>query len=413
MLIAHIRRDGGTQIREALDEDTVTDYADLYRAAKSESPMPDVEVFFDGADHWLVDGFHRVEGALRAKKDRIMAAIKPGTQSQAILAACAANQKHGLRRSNATKRRQVETALRHPESAGWSDRAIAKHCGVDHGTVAAVKAELRSAATEEGQQVAAREVAKSPPRVPKEPGLSGKNSGDEGACTQSTGEPSRVTPSAAPAPGEPADLQADFDMDLLGFELDDEQINAWSFLEGSLSNADNHLRQAQAELASLLGKRGQDSDKIQALRQAVHDVAARIRKTAKPVTVCLYCKDPSGAAGRRSQCNGCRGLGYLVEEQMGAVPRELLAKGDAAKVIDQERGGFVDVHKNGGAPTVAPEPKCKDCGGSQCGAVCRYTSRGNMRPVGTVGRAKRLQIQDGEGRDLVVERDEAEPTDTW
>ena len=55
-------------------------------------------------------------------------AVSAGSRQDAAWAACAANQTHGLRRTNADKRKAVTLALkRHPE---MSDQAIADHCGV-------------------------------------------------------------------------------------------------------------------------------------------------------------------------------------------------------------------------------------------------------------------------------------------
>ena len=96
-------------------------------------------MFFDGATHWLADGFHRYFGADHAGLEEIAADVRTGTQSDAQLYSFSVNSDHGLRRSNADKRKAVNGALAHPVSSKWSDNAIAKHCGVDHKTVAAVR----------------------------------------------------------------------------------------------------------------------------------------------------------------------------------------------------------------------------------------------------------------------------------
>lgn len=46
--------------------------------------------------------------------------------------AVGANAAHGLRRTNADKRRAVTMLLDDPESVQWSDREIAKACAVSH-----------------------------------------------------------------------------------------------------------------------------------------------------------------------------------------------------------------------------------------------------------------------------------------
>ena len=59
-----------------------------------------------------------------------------------VLHAVSANATHGLRRTNADKRRAVMALLYDDEWAQWSDREIARRCAVDGKTVARLRAEL-------------------------------------------------------------------------------------------------------------------------------------------------------------------------------------------------------------------------------------------------------------------------------
>lgn len=68
--------------------------------------------------------------------------VHPGGQREALFYACGANTTHGLRRSNADKRKAVVTLLQEGEWSGWSDNAIAKACGVSHTFVANCRASL-------------------------------------------------------------------------------------------------------------------------------------------------------------------------------------------------------------------------------------------------------------------------------
>lgn len=97
--------------------------------------FPPLTVFYDGADYWLADGFHRHEAAIRAGFTSIAVDIRQGTLQDAQWYSYSVNQSHGLRRTNEDKRRAVEAALRHEYATKYSTREIAQHCGVSHMTI--------------------------------------------------------------------------------------------------------------------------------------------------------------------------------------------------------------------------------------------------------------------------------------
>ncbi len=135
--ITSLRLDGGTQTRAELDPATAAEYAE---AMKSGATFPPVTVFHDGTDLWLADGFHRIEGARLAGLETVPADVHTGTQRDAHLYAIGANQTHGLRRSIEDKRQAVRALLDDPEWSNWSDREIAKRCGVSHPFVSKLRA---------------------------------------------------------------------------------------------------------------------------------------------------------------------------------------------------------------------------------------------------------------------------------
>src|SRR5262249_9474907 len=91
---------------------------------------------------WPADGFHRVEAARHANLTEIDADVREGTQRDALLFAVGANATHGLRRTNADKRRAVCLLLRDSEWGQWSDGEIARRCGVSDKFVGKVRHEL-------------------------------------------------------------------------------------------------------------------------------------------------------------------------------------------------------------------------------------------------------------------------------
>lgn len=132
-----IRIDGGTQPRAHLNPETVTEYANAM--ADDGCVFPPVTVFYDGADYWLADGFHRVAASKEAGFADIDADVRQGTRRDAVLFSVGANADHGLRRTNEDKRRAVLTLLNDSEWAGWSDREIARQCGVSHPFVSSLR----------------------------------------------------------------------------------------------------------------------------------------------------------------------------------------------------------------------------------------------------------------------------------
>lgn len=139
--IAEIKIDGDTQVREKIDGDVVAEYAEAYEA---NAPMPPAETVFDGTTYWLWDGFHRLHGRRKAGCQDLLCNVRTGTQEDARWFACSANQTHGLRRTNADKRRAVERAISLRPIA--SDRDIARHVGVADTTVGDHRKRLASTA---------------------------------------------------------------------------------------------------------------------------------------------------------------------------------------------------------------------------------------------------------------------------
>ena len=137
--IADICRNGGTQQRTGLNHETVKEYAE---AMRQDDKFPPVKLRFDGENYWLTDGFHTTEAAWSIGRTEIEAEVIKGTQRDAILDSVGVNSNHGLRRSNADKRRAVTTLLQDEEWGQWSDREIARRCKVSQPFVSKLRTEL-------------------------------------------------------------------------------------------------------------------------------------------------------------------------------------------------------------------------------------------------------------------------------
>lgn len=120
--------DSKMQVRAEIDAKVVDEYAQEMQ--ESPDKFPPVVVFRVRKQYLLADGFHRVQAAKLIHSSEIEADVREGTRAAALKYALSANAAHGLRRTNADKRRSVELAL-----AQWPDlssREIAKIAAVNN-----------------------------------------------------------------------------------------------------------------------------------------------------------------------------------------------------------------------------------------------------------------------------------------
>ena len=136
MKITQLKIELQTQSRVAINQDTVSEYAD---AMMDGEKFPPVTAFYDGKYYYLADGYHRYFAAKKAGLDDIDCDVKNGTLRDAVLFSVGVNSAHGLRRSNEDKRKAVMTLLDDVEWAEWSDVTIAKKCQVTSAFVGRVR----------------------------------------------------------------------------------------------------------------------------------------------------------------------------------------------------------------------------------------------------------------------------------
>jgi len=137
--LAVIRLDGDTQARVALSQAKVKEYAQKMQDGEDFRP---IDVFFDGSDYWLADGFHRYFANKTNKKTSIAATVHTGTLEDAQLFAMKANKDHGMPPNANDLRFCITRMLKHPVWGGWTNAAIAKHVGASRMTVGRVKAAM-------------------------------------------------------------------------------------------------------------------------------------------------------------------------------------------------------------------------------------------------------------------------------
>lgn len=137
--ILNIRIDGGTQPRKEINYNVVKDYAEAMREGKV---FPPVTVFFDGADYWLADGFHRYHATKSNATTTIEADVHQGSVEDAREYSYGANKDRGLSMSSDDYKEIIRKMLPDPRYKDWTQSRIAKHVGVTEMFVSRVKASM-------------------------------------------------------------------------------------------------------------------------------------------------------------------------------------------------------------------------------------------------------------------------------
>jgi len=127
------------QSRVEMNPALIDEYAAMMANGIEFDPVEGVQD--DSGEMIIWDGTHRTEAARKAGQ-LLAVRFRPGSRSEAEWLSLSANQKHGLRRGRADKRRVMRQALLHPKGAQLSNREIARHCGVDHKTVGRLRNEM-------------------------------------------------------------------------------------------------------------------------------------------------------------------------------------------------------------------------------------------------------------------------------
>lgn len=154
--------DPALNLRDKLDEDTVTRYIDAWNR------LPPVTVWEVDGRLLLADGFHRHAAAVTLGKKTIQGEILHGTFSEALDYVAGANLFHGLPLSRSERRRAIEIRLRlHHER---SDRHLAEEMSVGRELVAKIRRQLVDAGQIPAGTTRVGADGKTYPALPKDPG---------------------------------------------------------------------------------------------------------------------------------------------------------------------------------------------------------------------------------------------------
>lgn len=200
------------QIRVCDSESTIKDYWD---AIVDGDKFPPIDLFWieEKTVFIVADGHQRYWAHDRNNEKQIVAYVHEGGEREALLFALGANKQHGLRRTDADKRRAVEIVLKDVEWMAWTDRRIAEKLSVSNHFVAKVRKELTPDVTEVSISQAVRgsesngaasvgNVPNTPKAKPKANQSPTKRTGTDGKTYNAAKPPTAKTGGAEKVPVE-------------------------------------------------------------------------------------------------------------------------------------------------------------------------------------------------------------------
>lgn len=137
--LADIAFDAGTQIREAISDHVVNEYAERMTEGNE---FPPVVLFHDGTRYYMADGFHRGLASTRNGFIDILADVRVGTKEDALWFALGANRANGHRMTDRDKRHAITLALN-----AWPDKSaglISQQVGCSVKYVTTIRSEVCS-----------------------------------------------------------------------------------------------------------------------------------------------------------------------------------------------------------------------------------------------------------------------------
>ena len=314
-----LRLDAGTQARVKTSEETVVEYAELLTEKTGWPFNNPVDVFHDGTDYFVADGFHRVLAANRVKRASVPCRIHSGTAHDAKIFGMTANDHHGLRMSRADKRGCVEWLL--DNGGKMTQVELAKKAGVTDRFVRSIVAERKEAASPKSPKSSVQTTEnrnssgsnrtsggygknktkqKPKPEVSEDAGV--EESSDDGEVpfddvTQS--EPVTTAPSASIV------------LDVKGRPVPPE-FRAAHELSITLMSIGRELDKYRQRAKELSEQPGGEWIRMQNIDDYVRSLKAQFQD-ASYHTVCPDCD------GDNEGCKKCKGIGWLPDYLKGTI----------------------------------------------------------------------------------------------
>ena len=312
----------GTQVRVSHNEETIASYTEVLNETKFLQP---IEVIWDGERPILMDGFHRTEATLRAGFDSIQANIREGTRRDAILGAVEFNKSHGLRLTNADRKKIINIFLDDPEWSQWNDSEIARRVGCHASSVMRHRKELSSAmqkidsSKKDGASSAMQKID-----FPKKVSRNGKTFEMN---TKNIGKkPEKSAPST---PSQVTEVQEDTEeievppdqeshFDYVGHEIPAHLEESFGMRDRyhSILDCISEIKSECKKMAELPGGEILSGRYSQILAQS--NELYQAVKGAEPYSLCLKCKGNMKKA--TTSCQACKGNGYVTRQGFDRFP---------------------------------------------------------------------------------------------
>lgn len=295
----------GTQVRAANCEETIAEYTEVL---KGHGTLPPISVVWDGEKPIVKDGFHRTEATLRAGFETIQATVTEGTRRDAIMGAIEANRTHGLKFSNADKRKIVGIFLEDSEWSKMSDTEISKRVGCSVPFVSKMKSERASI---NGLEIdSAKQVTRNGKTYEMKTEKIGKKPAEK---------PSDITAEKEPPKQLPPDDESRFDY--VGQEIPAHLEESFSLADrfACLVDTVSEVKSEAKAMAAVPG--GEILEARMSQVQSQTSELYRAIKEAEPFAVCMKCGGDLKKA--TTACQPCKGRGWVTREQFDRFPESV------------------------------------------------------------------------------------------
>jgi hypothetical protein len=333
--LADIRRDGDTQARAMLNPERVADYAD--RLAGGDEPPP-LTVVFDGKDHWLANGFHRVAALMQAGRVAHPCNVVSGDRADAFDIGVEANIDNGEPLNARDRRRIIGVWVK--RDPNQSNRVIARRLRVSDHTVAVARKELEATAqvaqstSRVGADGVTRELPSRPAAIPQPPEVPPEPAPSPPALKLAPPEPIPASlfespkasppPPVAPPPPPPAEIPPPpptgppGTFDRTGNRIPRPEIAEAFRRDGELAELAARIRELMRAVLASIAEGDPLYKDIQG-NQIEADLinAYNWLNDARPWAVCPYCGGDS--------CKACGLQGWIGKEMYQLAPEEMKA----------------------------------------------------------------------------------------